>query len=232
MRVIRFSPGWFPLTLSWPGVALAAGLGLAVLAPLALARRRWPAIALPAAVISALAFYPSIALFQVPIQRWLVMNLGRVPAVIASGLAQEPVKAAVALVAVLLAGRGRRPARTWLAVGLAAGLGYGVMEAAIFLSLMVPYLRAGLSAAALLPAVERVGAIALHLSLTGLVLVNWARGRGRGWAALLLASLYHGGLNCAVVSCHGGSAAVAQIVLFVLVLPIYIAVWIQWKGEK
>jgi hypothetical protein len=226
-----------PLTLG--GLTLALGLTVAVFAILLGAVR--PALRATVApsplrwlglgggisfLVAAAAFSPAITVVQMPLQaalnRWMMANLATanqavllLPAILMSGLVQEPVKLLAALAgttpaglagrAVVSQGGGAGPATVSLAIwravalGAAAGAGFGGIEAALFLS---PVFGAqgsplavggGLLVAAAI--VERFSAIMFHVSTTGMAAYAWTRGPGRGLATLGILSLIHGLYN-------------------------------------
>ncbi len=203
------------------GAVLAAILTLVACGALALAGGRLrgrPGLGCPVApglafVAGAAVFAPAIALVQVPLQvlthRWVVANLATanqavlaIPVVLLSGLVQEPAK----LLAALVGSGAARPARTrgakeTLGVGVAAGAGFGFLEAAVILSLAfrADSVPAGAPAGLGVPALERALAILFHLSSTGLALYAWRSGFGRGLAALAGLSLYHALFNYVAV---------------------------------
>lgn len=252
------SPGAMLGVLNAPGVALALAIGVLEFVLLlrlsARGTRDLKAVAGPVVAIlaGAAAFPLSIAWVQAPWQqalpRWLAANLATAnpyvlsfPVVLLSGVVQEPAKLLAALAGVGVAvvtgaraspdaGTGRPSAAAQaVALGAAAGLAYGATEAAIVLSLV--FSPAGVApgaAGAAVGVVERVTAVLFHLSTTGIVLYAWAKGLGRGLAALVAMVLFHGVMNfLAVVFSQAGGpgilatealVAVTAIVLFVILL--------------
>ncbi len=240
--------------LEWRGLLLTAAVTAGWLALLSRAPRpRAPAPdpARPVAlVVGALAFVPSILVVQVPLQqavtRWAMANLATasplvtlLPAVLLSGLVQEPVKALAAGMARGVAARspvvGRGTAaglRSWTAVGLFAGAGYGAAEAwlALSLTLTTPGVAVPHAAAAV---AERVAALGFHTAATGLALLWWARrGPRGGLMALALLSLYHGLLNYAVPLARSGVLSGPAMQGYVWVVALVPAVYLLWLTRR
>jgi len=225
--------------LTWGGLTLALGLTVVVFAILLGAAR--PALRATVApspprwlvlgggisfLVAAAVFSPVITVVQMPLQaalnRWMMANLATadqavllLPAVLLSGLVQEPVKLLASLVgtapaglagkAVVSQGGGAGPAIGFLAIwravalGAVAGAGFGGIEAALFLSPVfgaagpLPAAGGGLLVAAAI--VERFSAIMFHVSATGMAAYAWTFGPGRGLVALGALSLIHGLFN-------------------------------------
>jgi len=164
-------------------------------------------------VLSGILTAAAVDLVQAPLQlavnRWMVAHLATAdpliltfPAVLLSGLVQEPTKLAAALIGAAVARRRPGPAdpATVLLYGGAAGLGFGVAEAAWVLTIVfeaVPSLGAGAIA---WPLVERVSATLFHLAATGLTFYLATLGLRQGLAGLALLSVAHGLLNYGAVS--------------------------------
>lgn len=225
--------------LTWGGLTLALGLTVVVFAILLGAVR--PALRATAApspprwlvlggglsfLVAAAAFFPAITVVQMPLQaalnRWMMANLATadqavllLPAVLMSGLVQEPVKLLASLAgaapaglvakAVVSQGEGADPAAGSLAIwravalGAAAGAGFGGIEAALVLSPVFgaqgSLLAAGGGLLVAVAIVERFFAILFHMSVTGMAAYAWTFGPGRGLAALGALSLIHGLFN-------------------------------------
>jgi hypothetical protein len=224
--------------LTWGGLTLALGLTVVVFGILLAAVR--PALRTTVApspprwlvlggglsfLVAAAVFSPAITVAQMPLQaalnRWMMANLATadqavllLPAVLMSGLVQEPVKLLASLAgtapaglagkAVVSQGGGAGPAIGFLAIwravalGAAAGAGFGGIEAALLLSPVfgagpLPAAGGGLLVAAAI--VERFSAIMFHVSTTGMAAYAWTFGPGRGLAALGALSLIHGLFN-------------------------------------
>lgn len=192
---------------------------------------------LVAFLTGAILFPLAISLVQVPLQmglsRWMMANVATanqvvlgLPAILASGLVQEPVKFLAASAGVIPAAldAGGEPGRATAAAGDAsagdagaravaraiflgavAGAGFGFFEAALDLSVVFAGAAAPGAAGghpqvfAALAVVERVSAILFHLSTTGVVIYAWTRGVGKGLAVLGVMSLVHGFLNLAAL---------------------------------
>ncbi|MGE5571813.1 MAG: hypothetical protein ACM3ZU_02185 [Bacteroidota bacterium] len=168
--------------------------------------------------LGAALFAPSIAEVQVPLQalatRWAMGHLATantlvlsVPAVLLTGIVQEPAKFLAAGLGVWAVRRGRRRAAP--AVGALAGAGYGGMEAAVILSYALAMVPSGTFP--WLATVERASAVVFHLSLPGIVMFWWARGGARGILGLLGAVLAHAALDSLPVLLGMGLVGVACV---------------------
>ncbi len=209
----------------------------------------------------AILFPLAISLVQVPLQtglgRWMVAHVATanqvvlgLPAILASGLVQEPAKFLAASAGVIPAAldsggesgraaaaagdavagdsRARAVARA-VFLGAVAGAGFGFFEAAH--SLSVVFAGATVSGAAGghlqavtgLAVVERVSAVLYHLSATGVVIYAWARGAGKGLAVLGVMSLAHGFLNLGAFVCAGSGigAVFTEAILAVSSLAVF-----------
>jgi hypothetical protein len=159
-------------------------------------------------VAGALLFPPSIAWVQVPIQQAInslyvrtvpmetlqhYLLLVGVPVVFLAGLVQEVVKVADAVTGLYLV-RARHSAQAGLALGAAAGAGYGAAEAfwvfnQVFASGFTwATVQLG-GVAALLPFVERFFTVMFHTGVVSLPAYGYAT--GRPWRYLLLAIGLH-----------------------------------------
>lgn len=228
------------LPLEDPGGAVSGGQDAGGRHCCARASGRWPRYrasgsgALVAFLAGALLFIPSISLVQVPLQqlaeRWAMASfttanvlITGLPAAALSGLIQEPAKVLAGLPVLLLwRSRGLR----WRA-GAWAGLGCGAMEAWLVISSAAGFLlEAGAGPwslwGSLAPALlERLAATGFHGAITGLVFY-WAYDRGilAGGAALVIASLYHGLVNCGILLHAGGVLGPGALQIYIYVLAL------------
>ncbi|MCL6431494.1 MAG: hypothetical protein K6V36_11650 [Anaerolineae bacterium] len=211
--------------------------------------RRWLWAAFGAAAI---LFPLSIALVQVPLQRaagaatlWLLgpagvgryLLLAGAPAMAISGLVQESAKLLVALVALRrLNARGDR--RAGLAIGAAAGVGYGAMEAFWVFNLIF---AAGWSwatvqlqgPAGLVGFFERLYAVPFHAAAAALAAYGYAS--GRPWRFLLLAAGLHSALNYgALLASAGvfGLPAVEAWGVVITALTVGLALWLRFRSPR
>ncbi len=211
--------------------------------------RRWLWVAFGAA---ALLFPLSIALVQVPIQgavgavtlsllgpagvgRYLL--LAGAPAVAMSGIVQEGAKLLVTLLA--LRGLGARSdRRAGLAVGAAAGAGYGAMEAFWVFNLIF---AAGwswatvqlLGPAGLTGFFERLYAVPFHTAAAALAAYGYAS--GRPWRFLLLAAGLHSALNYgALLASAGvfGLPAMEAWGVVITALTVGLALWLRFRSPR
>lgn len=233
------SPDWRSLVLAAaitaPWLILLAGKRLG----------RWETWAVVAAGI--VLFPLSIAWVQVPIQqgitslygRWLsLINIQRyslllsIPVVVVSGLVQETVKYGIAVLGLRWTGEKDTPL-AGLALGAAAGAGYGGMEAFWVFNLIF---AAGFTwatvqlagVAALLGFVERFFAVMFHVSLTALSAYGYTT--GRSWQYLLLAIILHSLANYFAVFAQAGVISVAgvEIILALISLAtLAAALWLR-----
>ncbi len=213
-------PLYFVGAPDWRSALLAALFALPWLALLGRGwlRRGW---LWTAAVAAAVLFPVSIAWVQVPIQqalgrlwlRWLSEDAIRrylllvgLPSIVVASLVQEGAKLLVAIGGLRLLGEGRKPA-TGLALGAAAGAGYGGMEAFwVFNQIFV----AGFSWAtvqlgglgALLGFAERLYAVPFHIGSAALA--GYGLASGRPWRFLLAAIALHTAVNYAVLALQAG----------------------------
>ena len=185
------------------------------------ARRERALVALGALALAAVLFAPSIAWVQVPIQRALgALLIGRLgqsavarywflaglPGLLAASLVQEVAKLLVAVAALRIV-PGERGARPGLALGGAAGAGYGGFEAFWTFNLI---LAQGWSWAtvqlggplALAGFYERLYAVPFHAASVALSAYGYAT--GRPWRFLGLAVALHTLVNYGVLLLGGG----------------------------
>ncbi|MCR4401393.1 MAG: hypothetical protein NUW12_01225 [Firmicutes bacterium] len=210
-------------TLTVPGSAVGAGLAAIALAFFLsmrkhkLSKQQVAGGALGFALGAAL-FAPSIAEVQVPLQslatRWAMANLATAntvvlytPAILLTGIVQEPAKLLAAGLGVWAVRSGKRAAAPML--GAIAGAGYGGMEAAVILSYALAVAPSG--SFPWLAAVERASAVVFHLSLPGIVMFWWTRGAARGLVSLLGAVLAHIALDFLPVLFAAGMVGLAFV---------------------
>lgn len=222
-------------TLTASGVITGAALAVAALILfLALGRQRLASTQVAGGVLGfalgAALFAPSIAEVQVPLQslatRWAMGHLATanslvlsIPAILLTGIVQEPAKLLAAGLGMWTVRRGtRRAAPT---IGALAGAGYGGMEAAIILSYALTIVPPGVFP--WLATVERASAVIFHLSLPGIVMFWWARGAARGLLGLLGAVLAHAALDSLPVLLGMGlvGVACAEVIVGILSLALF-----------
>ncbi len=204
----------------WRSALLAALMALPWLWLLARGRLKgrylWAAVAVGAAL-----FPISIAWVQVPAQGvlsalWLRLlreeGIGRylllvgLPSLVVASLVQEGVKLLVAAAALRLGGD-RRNAQYGLALGAAAGAGYGAFEAFWVFNLTLstgwsPATVQLLGVEALLGLVERAFTVPFHIGATALAGYGYAS--GRPWRFLLLSVALHTLVNYAALLLQAG----------------------------
>jgi len=218
----------------WRSAVLAALFALPWLVALARGHlRRWQ---LWAALVAAAILFPfSIAWVQVPIQQGLNLLWTRlltmpdiqryllavaVPSIVTSGLVQESAKLLVAIAGLRLLGANRRPL-AGLAMGVAAGAGYGGFEAfwvfnQIFASGITWATVQLYGVAALLGFIERFLTVPFHVGAAALAGYGYAS--GRPWRFLLLAIALHSLANYGAILLQAGLLDALSIELWVAVV--------------
>lgn len=212
-------------------------------------RRGW----LWAALIAAAALFPiSIAWVQVPIQLGLnalwtrlldpdtasryVLLVG-LPSVAVSGLVQEGVKLLIAVAALRMMS-GQRQGLTALAVGAAAGAGYGGFEA--FWTFNTIFATGWSWTAvdlggwmALLGFIERAFAVPFHVGIAALAAYGYSLGRVK--TAYLAAAGAHTLLNFGVLLAQVGVLNTIGVEIWVGVIALIVvglALWLRWRPAK
>lgn len=235
----------------WRSALLALVLTLPWLWLLARRHLDRPAIWL-VVVVAAVLFPLSIALIQVPIQQAyssaLLATVGLelsqanliwagFPSVLVSGLVQEVVKLLIAVLGIRLLG-GRVGWPLGLAVGAAAGAGYGGFEAFWVFNLVFgqgwswgTVQLAGV--AALLPFYERLVTVPFHIGAAALSVHGFST--GRVWRFLLLAIALHTAANWSVLFIQAGAIGMVESEIWVTavaVLSIGLALWIRYRRRE
>ncbi len=238
------SPDWrsvvLALVFAAPWLILLAGKQL---------RRGWLWAVL---LVGAVLFSVSIAWVQVPIQqainalyaktlpsatiqRYLLL-LG-VPQVAVAGLVQETVKFGIGVLGLYLI-RDRRSPRAGLAMGAAAGAGYGIAEAFwVFNQIFatgITWATVQLSGvAALLGFIERFFTVMFHTSAASLAVYGFAS--GRPWRYLLLAIGLHTLTDYTVVLVQAkvvGLIGVEIIAGTISVATLVAALWVRFRQRS
>jgi uncharacterized membrane protein YhfC len=237
-------PDWrsavLALLFAAPWLALLAGRHL---------RRPW----LWGIVALGVVLFPvSIAWIQVPIQQglsklWMslfptqtierFLLLFAVPSIIVSGLVQETVKFAIGVAGLYLMGD-RKTSRAGLAMGAAAGAGYGGMEAFwVFNQIFAAGFTLGTiqlgGIGSLVGFIERFFAVMFHIGVASLATYGYAS--GRPWRFLLIAIGLHSLTNYTAVLLQAGVLGVTgiEIVLAVIaVATVAAASWIRVRVNQ
>ncbi|MFZ5435710.1 MAG: hypothetical protein ACOZCF_05260 [Bacillota bacterium] len=233
-------------TLNVPGAAMGAALAaVALVLFITLGRQTLTRAQLVGGVIGlvlgAALFAPSITEVQVPLQslasRWATEHLATanslvlsLPAILLTGIVQEPAKLAGAALGIWAARHGRRRAAP--AIGALAGAGYGGMEAAIILSYALAVTPSGTFP--WLAAIERASAVMFHLSFPGVVMLWWAQGAARGSLSLLGAVLAHAALDSLPVLLRMGmiGIAAAEVIVGAFSLALFAYLIFLSRGAK
>ncbi len=245
------NPLFFVGTPDWRSPLLAALFALPWLVLLARGYlRRWP---LWAAVAAGAVVFPfSIAWVQVPVQQGLSAFWGRVldtaaiqrwllavavPSIAVSGLVQESVKLAVTAAGLRLLKAGRSP-RAGLAMGAAAGAGFGGIEAfwvlnQVFATGMTWATVQLYGPAALIGFIERFFAVPFHIAVAALA--GYGLATGRTWRFLLLAAGLHGLVNYGAVLLQAGLLGAVSVEVWVAAIALTSmagALWLRWRGAR
>jgi hypothetical protein len=203
-------------------------------------------------VVGALLFPLSIAWVQVPIQRAInalylralpletiqrYLFIAGVPPVLVAGLVQEAVKFGDAVAGLYLVREPRSP-RAGLAMGAAAGAGYGAMEAfwvfnQIFASGFTwATVQLG-GVAALLGFIERFFTVMFHTSIAALAGYGFASGRPGRY--LLLAILVHALTDYLAILLQAkllSTAPLEAMVYIIAVSTLAAALWLRSRVER
>ena len=243
--------------LSWFANPSLIGIGLAMVFGAIWLVGYWPPLfkkwwLWAVLAISALLSLIAVSFIQIPLQylvgqalgqfwsqemlmRWLL--LAGIPQILLSGLVQEGSK----MVPVVLwwIGEGRTLApKAGLAIGAAAGFGFGVFEAVwVHNSIFAAgwsweAVQAG-GYMALAGFWERFFAVAFHIASSALV--GWGLARGWGWQFYLLAAFLHGLLNYSVVLLQTGLFTVVHVEIYAAVVAVLVtagALWLRWRQSE
>ncbi len=205
--------------------------------------RRWPLWAALAA--GAVIFPISIAWVQVPIQqalsalwmrvldvaavqRWLLAVA--VPSIAASGAVQEGAKFLVAALGLGLLKAPHTP-RAGLALGAAAGAGFGGLEAfwvfnQVFASGMTWATVQLYGAAAVVAFIERFFAVPFHVAAAALA--GYGLATGRPWRFLLLAAGLHSLVNYGVILMQAGILNAVTVEVWVAAVAVACVAGALW----
>jgi len=196
-----------------------------------------PGVLLVPVVLGAIAFLPSIAYIQVPLQvrvSYLMMAtlstanplVLSVAPILLSGFVQESVKLATAGLSRAL---GPGAASRWR-VGALTGLGYGGMEAWVVISSVV---AAGATTVQAVPALlERLAVVPFHAALGAVVFAWWDRGVGPGLAALFLGGLAHSGVNYSAVLFQAGIIGLPTVYIYLFLAAAATTAYARYLGRE
>jgi hypothetical protein len=242
------SPLYFVGAPSWRSALLAAGFAAPWLCLLARGRLRRPWVWVTL-LLGAVVFPLSIAWVQVPIQNGInalyratlavgaierLVLLTGVPLVLMSGLVQEPAKLGISIAGLHLVGE-PRVARAALALGAAAGAGYGAMEAFwVFNNIFATgftwaTVQLG-GVQALLGFVERFFAVMFHIGAASLAAYGYAT--RRPWRYLFLAVGLHFLDNYTVLFLQAkliGAVSVEILGAAIASATLAVALWLRYR---
>lgn len=209
--------------------------------------RRWQTWVV---LVAGIVLFPlTIAWIQVPIQQALsalylntlpIETIGRfalllsIPLVLVSGLVQEAVKFGIGVAGLHLADE-RRDSRAGLAMGAAAGAGYGGIEAFWVFNMIF---GAGFSLAtvqlagplALAGFVERFFTVMFHISLAAISTYGYAT--GRPWPFLLLAIVVHSLANYIAVLAQAGLVGIVATEVILALIALTTLAWALWLRAR
>ncbi len=238
-QTVGFFLSWFAHP-SATGIALAIVFGIiwlfAYLPPLFKRYVLWLVL-----VVSAFFTLTAVAFVQIPLQifvgkilsaffsnetitHWLL--LAAIPQILLSGLVQEGAKLAPVALYWWLKGKEVEPGMG-LALGVAAGVGFGVFEAqwvhnTIFASGVLNWVSFA----------ERFFAIAFHIAASALA--GYGLARGWGWQFYLLASSLQALFKYGVIMAQAG-VPIAAVEAFLAVFAVLVtlgALWLRWKQPE
>jgi uncharacterized membrane protein YhfC len=187
--------------------------------------------------LGALLFPVSIAWIQVPIQQGLnklwvsrfpvptierFLLLFGLPSIVVAGLVQEVVKFGIGIAGLYLIGERRTP-RAGLAMGAAAGAGYGGMEAFwVFNQIFAAGFTLGTiqlaGMAALTGFIERFFAVMFHIGVASVATYGYAS--GRPWRFLLIAIGLHSLADYTAVLLQAGVLGVTGVEIIVAIIAV------------
>jgi RsiW-degrading membrane proteinase PrsW (M82 family) len=209
----------------------------------------------PWAVLAASAFltWAAVAFIQIPLQFWSGQALGffwsqeilirfillaSIPQILLSGLVQEGSKMVPVAIYWWRKGKNIDP-KLGLAIGAAAGLGFGVFEAiwvhnTVFISgWSWDIAMTGGLAMGLVAFWERFFVIAFHTASSAIA--GWGLAKGWGWQFYLIASFAHGIINYSAALYSAGILGPIQLSLFASVWALVItavALWLRYKKPR
>ena len=243
--------------MSWFANPSLVGIGLAILFGAIWLVGYWPplfkkpwlwAVLAISAILSLLA----VGFIQIPLQvlagralgqfwsqellmRWLL--LAGIPQILLSGLVQEGSKLVPVVIWWLGENRTLEP-KMGLAIGAAAGFGFGVFEAvwahnSIFAAGWTWEAVQTGGYMALAGFWERFFAVAFHIASSALA--GWGLARGWGWQFYLLTAFLHSLLNYSVVLLQTGLFTIVHLEIYAAVVAVIVnagALWLRWRRSE
>ena len=250
-----FLSGFIYPGLLWNQALLGIGLGIAFGAVWFLPY--WTPVLKRPAVWSILAFsaffgWVAVAAVQIPLQIWagqalnyfwsqeVLMNwllLAGIPQVLLSGLVQEGAKLVPIVFYWWRNDRNIDP-KLGLAIGAAAGLGFGIFEAVwvhnrIFATGWTLELVQSGGLIMLAGFWERFFTVAIHIGFSALA--GYGLAKGRGWQFYLLAAFLHSLANYCAVLFQAGTITIIQVESYVAAVAVLVtagALWLRWRSTS
>jgi RsiW-degrading membrane proteinase PrsW (M82 family) len=255
-QMLAFLKSWFIYPgLSWE--LMLIGIGLAIVFGAIWLCGHWPPLfrkywLWAVAVVSAFLALLAAVFVQIPLQFWTGQALGHfwsqevliawlllagIPQILFSGLVQEGAKMVPMVVWWWRSGR-NIDAKLGLAIGAAAGAGFGIFEA-VWAHCRI--LAAGWTLQAIQTDGfigiagfwERFFAVGFHISASALV--GYGLATGKGWQFYLLAAVLHALLNYSVVFLQKGYVTVVQLETYVAVFAVVltaVVLLLRWRKRE
>ncbi len=201
-------------------------------------------------ISSAFLTWAAIAFIQVPLQFWTGQALGflwsqeilmrflllaSIPQILLSGLVQEGSKLLPVVVYWWRKGKKIDP-RLGLAIGAAAGLGFGVFEAvwvhnsAFISGWSWEIAKASGLAIGLVSFWERFFVVAFHTASSAIA--GWGLAKGWGWQFYLITSFAHGIINYSVALYGAGILSPLQLSIYAAACSLavtVVALWLRYR---
>ncbi|MFC2014807.1 PrsW family glutamic-type intramembrane protease [Chloroflexota bacterium] len=200
-------------------------------------------------ITSIILTWTSVAFIQIPLQFWsgqalgyfwtqdVIMNwilLAGIPQILLSGLVQEGGKLLPIIFYWWRNDKEISP-QMGLAIGVIAGLGFGVFEAiwvhnrTFAAGWNWEAVQAG-GFLAFTPFWERLSAVALHIGASALA--GYGLAKGWGWQFYLLAAFLHSLINYSAVLSVAGLFTIVHVEIYVSIVAILVisgALWLRWR---
>jgi RsiW-degrading membrane proteinase PrsW (M82 family) len=255
-QMLAFLKSWF----IYPNLSLGLmllGIGLAIVFGAVWLCGHWPPLfkkpwLWAVAVVSAFLSLLAVTFIQIPLQGWVGQVLGYfwsqevlvswlllagIPQVLLSGLVQEGAKMVPMVFWWWRAGRNISP-KLGLAIGAAAGAGFGIFEAVwahcrLFAAGWTWQALQTDGFIAISGFWERFFAVGFHIAASALA--GYGLARGRGWQFYLIAAGLHALLNYSVVLLQKGLFTIVQLETYAAVMAVVVTAWalcLRWRQTE